>query len=160
FAAGDVYGTAYAGGQEGLGTIFAPVDRNQPVEKHEFTRGGAAGYYPIGDLASSQSVDGIWSMYGTTSAGGTGGRGTVYQLVERFGGYNIDWTISVVHSFHGSDGGFPWGGVILDPAGNLYGTASWGGCDLSRRCTHRRRAADGRSVTETTMRTMEVVMLQ
>ena len=34
-----------------------------------------------------------------------------------------------------------------------------GGCDRSRRCTHRRRAADGRSVTETTMRAMEVVML-
>ncbi len=35
-----------------------------------------------------------------------------------------------------------------------------GGCDLSRRCTHRRRAADGRSVTETTMRAVEVVMLE
>src|SRR6266446_5775033 len=34
-----------------------------------------------------------------------------------------------------------------------------GACDLSRRCTHRRHAADGRSVTETTMRTVEVVML-
>src|ERR1700736_3242543 len=34
------------------------------------------------------------------------------------------------------------------------------GCDLSRRCTHRRRAADGRSVTETTMRSVEVVMLE
>src|SRR6266478_1110611 len=39
-------------------------------------------------------------------------------------------------------------------------TGSMGaGCDLSRRCTHRRHAADGRSVTETTMRTVEVVML-
>src|ERR1700680_2324384 len=36
----------------------------------------------------------------------------------------------------------------------------WGSCDLSRRCTHRRRAADGRSVTETTMRSVEVVMLE
>src|ERR1700675_4238226 len=36
----------------------------------------------------------------------------------------------------------------------------WGTCDLSRRCTHRRRAADGRSVTETTMRSVEVVMLE
>src|SRR6202140_1084752 len=33
-------------------------------------------------------------------------------------------------------------------------------CDLSRRCTHRRRAADGRSVTETTMRTVEVVVFE
>src|SRR5882724_12292902 len=36
----------------------------------------------------------------------------------------------------------------------------WGACDLSRRCTQRRRAADGRSVTETTMRAVEVVMLE
>ena len=35
-----------------------------------------------------------------------------------------------------------------------------GTCDLSRRCTHRNSPADGRSVTETTMRTVEVVMLK
>jgi|GEM_PF-5526368 len=34
-----------------------------------------------------------------------------------------------------------------------------GACDLSRRCTRRNSPADGRSVTETTMRTVEVVML-
>jgi Transposase len=34
------------------------------------------------------------------------------------------------------------------------------GCDLSRRCTQRSSPADGRSVTETTMRTVEVVMLE
>ena len=36
----------------------------------------------------------------------------------------------------------------------------WGTCDLSRRCTHRRRAADGWSVTETTMGTVEVVVIE
>ena len=36
----------------------------------------------------------------------------------------------------------------------------WADCDLSRRCSHRRRAADGWSVTETTMRTVEVVVLE
>src|ERR1700676_2251640 len=42
----------------------------------------------------------------------------------------------------------------------LQRTQGRGSCDLSRRCTHRRRAADGRSVTETTMRSVEVVMLE
>ena len=37
---------------------------------------------------------------------------------------------------------------------------SKGGCDLSRRCSRRNSPADRRSVTETTMRTVEVVMLQ
>jgi hypothetical protein len=36
----------------------------------------------------------------------------------------------------------------------------WASCDLSRRCTRRNSSADGRSVTEATMRTVEVVMLQ
>jgi uncharacterized repeat protein (TIGR03803 family) len=37
-------------------------------------------------------------------------------------------TFSVLHTFTGgSDGGQPWAGMILDPAGNLYGTAAAGG---------------------------------
>src|ERR1700687_202658 len=40
------------------------------------------------------------------------------------------------------------------------GSLSTGGCDLSRRCTHGSSPADGRSGTETTMRSVEVVVLQ
>jgi hypothetical protein len=46
------------------------------------------------------------------------------------------------------------------PEGGLEARAMEGSCDLSRRCAHRRGAADGRSVPETTMRTVEVVMLE
>src|SRR5208282_362149 len=42
----------------------------------------------------------------------------------------------------------------------LAGEESEGGCGLSRRCTCGNRAADGRSVAETTMRASEVVVLE
>jgi uncharacterized repeat protein (TIGR03803 family) len=40
-----------------------------------------------------------------------------------------EWTETIVHSFEPSnwDGGNPHGGLIMDPAGNLYGTTSQGG---------------------------------
>ena len=53
-----------------------------------------------------------------------------------------------------NDGGWP----TLDDSG--CGVSAGGACDLSRRCTHRNSPADGWSVTETTMRTVEVVMLK
>jgi uncharacterized repeat protein (TIGR03803 family) len=58
----------------------------------------------------------------STSAGGT-----VYQLSPISGG---GWTESIVHSFTGysaGDGADPYGGPILDSAGNLYRTTVSGG---------------------------------
>ncbi len=65
-------------------------------------------------------------LYGTTNAGGTYGYGTVYQLSPPSapGG---QWSESLLHSFMYSDGGYPYGGVILDASGNLYGTTTYGG---------------------------------
>ena len=75
------------------------------------------------------------NLYGTTSSGGASGLGTVYQLTPSNGG----WTESVLYSFAGgSDGSQPWGGVIFDKAGNLYGTTYEGGGRLQRfRMRHR-----------------------
>src|SRR3954451_21794452 len=36
-------------------------------------------------------------------------------------------TVTILHSFSGSDGTFPLAGLTRDPAGNLYGTTSQGG---------------------------------
>ncbi len=120
------YGTTYYGGKEQVGNIFEPVHlgNNQINVEHVFTTVGEAGYFPAGDLATQVNADGVWIMYGTTSWGGVGGRGTVYQLTQNaLGG----WSISVLHSFSGPDGSSPWAGPVLDAAGNLYGTTQWGG---------------------------------
>ena len=74
-----------------------------------------------GDLA----FDAAGNAYGTTVVGGANGAGTVYKLTHS----NGSWTESVLYSFSTSDNGgyYPYGGVVLDSAGNVYGTAEVGG---------------------------------
>lgn len=87
-------------------------------------RGGSDGAGPDGTLYTDQAGN----YFGTTSGGGGGtkcggdlGCGTVFELAA-------DGTETVLHAFSGgSDGAFPYGGVISDLAGDLYGTSSSGG---------------------------------
>jgi uncharacterized repeat protein (TIGR03803 family) len=61
-------------------------------------------------------------LYGTTSAGGTSGYGTVFKLDPATG------TQTVLYTFKGeADGGSPYSSLIRDPGGNLYGTTYVGG---------------------------------
>jgi len=126
---GLLYGTTYAGGAEGFGTVFSlrpPATACKSalcpwVETvlYSFT-GGADGAYPgYGDL----SFDQAGNIYGTTYAGGNSGNGVVFKLSPSSGG----WSESVLWKFtDGSDGAGPLGGVIFDSAGNLYGATSAG----------------------------------
>jgi uncharacterized repeat protein (TIGR03803 family) len=71
--------------------------------------------------------DAAGNLYGTTSAGGTYGYGTVYELTPKVGG---GWAETILHSFNddGSDGFSPFhASLILDGLGNLYGTTYFGG---------------------------------
>lgn len=64
------------------------------------------------------------NLYGTTSQGGAHGSGTVFKLSPSSSGL---WTETLLHVFKGGfDGAVPFG-VILDSAGNLYGTTAGGG---------------------------------
>ncbi len=80
------------------------------------------GSEPSGDVV----FDRAGNLYGTTTFGGTGGScgcgfpcGLVYKLTPSGGG----WGESILYMFQGGDdGGTPESGVILDTAGNLYGT--------------------------------------
>ena len=84
-------------------------------------QGGADGGIPAyGDLLFDQAGN----IYGTTSSGGSGGNGVVYELIaEPGGGYKE----SVLYAFSGSDGSTPYSGVIFDDSSNLYGTTYEGG---------------------------------
>ena len=76
--------------------------------------------YPSTDLV----VDQDGNLYGSAVLGGEIGAGAVFRLSPSPGG----WTESVLYSFtSGADGGQPYGGVTLDEAGNVYGTAVVGG---------------------------------
>jgi uncharacterized repeat protein (TIGR03803 family) len=88
---------------------------------YQFT-GGADGAAPQGDLAR----DAAGNFYGTTvNLFGGVGAGVVFKLTPNSDG---TWTESVLYSFTGgADGNSPYSGVIIDKAGNLYGTTYSGG---------------------------------
>jgi hypothetical protein len=68
------------------------------------------------------------SFYGVSSGGGLArcseGCGNVFQLTPSSGG---GWTQTILHTFTGADGVWPQTGLLLDHAGNLYGTTFYGG---------------------------------
>jgi uncharacterized repeat protein (TIGR03803 family) len=68
------------------------------------------------------------NLYGATQSGGLGGgtgNGTVYEVSPAKRG---KWTEKILYFFNGgSDGYSPFGGVVLDAAGNIYGTTGSGG---------------------------------
>jgi len=123
------YGVTNSGGATAKGNVYKyKLDpKRQLINKFNFTLNGKAGYAPKGDVLAVY-VGGVRKMYGTTSAGGTGGGGTVYQLTEL--APNSDrWQISVLHSFRSNSekGWSPMAGLTVDAKGNLYGTTERGG---------------------------------
>lgn len=83
------------------------------------------------DGSNGQYGDLVWdqadNLYGTTSSGGASNNGTVYQMTKS----GDTWTEAPIHVFSGFDGAHPWGGVVLDANGNLYGTTQDGGSNNS-----------------------------
>jgi uncharacterized repeat protein (TIGR03803 family) len=74
---------------------------------------------------SSLIFDQAGNLYGTTENGGDFDWGTVFQLTPHSDG---KWTERVLYSFtEGNDGARPFSNLILDQAGNLYGTTAIGG---------------------------------
>jgi uncharacterized repeat protein (TIGR03803 family) len=83
---------------------------------HSFA-GGSDGATPAAGLVKGPAGN----IYGTTYLGGTSGDGTVFELNGRE-------KESVLYSFKGgTDGAMPVAGLVLDAAGDLYGTTTIGG---------------------------------
>ncbi len=117
--AGTLFGTTKSGGEWYAGTLFRlNTDGNGFANLHSFSGTAPYGANPNGSLA----VDAVGDLYGTTPNGGAFGKGTVFKV-------GADGTgLTVVHTFGAgnTDGAHPLGGVVLDGAGNLYGTTSYG----------------------------------
>jgi len=124
-ASGNIYGTTFYGGANGVGEVFELTPQGSGWTEtvlHSFNNTGVDGFY----ANSSLVFDGSGNLYGTTYWGGDFNVGTVFELSPAAGG---GWTEKVVHSFdnHGGDGTYPHGGLIVDGSGNIYGTAAAGG---------------------------------
>jgi uncharacterized repeat protein (TIGR03803 family) len=121
--AGNVYGTTVNGGSNNVGTVYELTPSGGSwVESviHAFNFNGNDGNRPF----SGVILDKAGNLYGTTSSGGPNGFGTVFQLTPSGSG----WTENILYSFQAqADGMAPEGGLILDAAGNLYGTTATGG---------------------------------
>jgi len=76
-------------------------------------------------LSANLVMDSAGNLYGTTFGSG---RDRIYGSVFKLTPSNGAWTYTDLHDFtNSSDGAYPYSTIVLDPAGNLYGTASGGG---------------------------------
>jgi uncharacterized repeat protein (TIGR03803 family) len=115
-ASGNLYGTTYFGGPSNAGVVYK-VDVANKHETVLFSFAGANGANPEGGVTG----DSAGNLYGTTVNGGAASAGVVYKL-------DTAGQETLLYSFKGgTDGASPLAGLILDSAGNLYGTASMGG---------------------------------
>ncbi len=129
-SSGDLYGTAFAGGASGRGAVFELINSSGSYTLrvlYSFAGSPNDGGEPEGIIADSSG-----NLYGTTTYGGSSsncphGCGTAFELVNSAGTY----TEKVLHSFGASngDGDPPTAGLIMDSAGNLYGTTFSGGAN-------------------------------
>ena len=123
---GNLYGTTYYDGEHEVGTAYELMPRHSGEWKEKVLysfKGGNDGASSIGNLV----LDNTGNLYGTTSEGGAGGRGVIFQLKP---GRHGAWKESVVHSFMGPpDGSFAYNGMVGDSAGNFYGATVHGGAD-------------------------------
>jgi len=120
-ADGNVWGTTTVGGVNNHGTVFELTPASGAwtfTTVHEFTGGEDGGTPVYGQLVFDRSGN----AYGTTYDGGDSNChcGVVFAI-QKSGG---TWHETGIHSFTGSDGRYPYGGLTFDRSGNLYGTTS------------------------------------
>jgi len=127
---GNLYGTALQGGTHGSGTVYKLTSNGAGGFTfgviHDF-----AGDYRGGNPSGPLLLDAARNLYGTTGHGGSllgpcsyaMGCGTVFELVNTGTGYS-EKVLRIVQATE--DGDSPGGALLMDPAGNLYGTTPAG----------------------------------
>jgi uncharacterized repeat protein (TIGR03803 family) len=122
----EIFGMTPTGGAYGLGTIY--IIRHAPSGAwtfkviHTFTGGtdGATG-------SAGRMILRNGHLYGAATTGGRHGSGVVFELTPRAVG---EWDLKTIYSFRGQpDGSFPYGALLFDRSGNIYGTTYYGGAN-------------------------------
>ncbi len=129
--AGNFYGATWDGGNQtschSCGVVYKLTHDGKETVLHIFN-GGTDG----ANMVAGVVRDAAGNLYGTTYQGGSG------QCDYQAGGCGILFALdpsgneTILHTFTGhADGAAPFGGLVQDPSGNLYGTASQGGASNS-----------------------------
>jgi uncharacterized repeat protein (TIGR03803 family) len=121
---GSFYGTTVTGGEHDRGTVFAITPAGKLTTLHSFKQ--AEGYSSFGRLIQASDGD----FYGTARIGGDlscggpfgYGCGTVFKITPA-------GTLTVLHSFDGTDGANPNAGLVQATDGNFYGVTPGGGAN-------------------------------
>ena len=115
---GNLYGMTLVGGIHNAGTVYelSPSGGGWLESFLYVFDGGTDG----DGLYGTPIFDSAGNLYGTTAAAGPGGGGTAFQLVPS----GANWTLNTIHIFSGQMMQGPESGLIMDGAGNLYGTTN------------------------------------
>jgi uncharacterized repeat protein (TIGR03803 family) len=117
-SAGNLYGTTYSGGTQGMGTVFKVTPSGTETVLYSFV-GTPDGSGPEAGLILHAGI-----FYGTTYLGGASNYGTVFAVTEK-GQETVLYSFSALHQ----DGHYPAAALVRDSSGNLYGTTLGGGIE-------------------------------
>jgi uncharacterized repeat protein (TIGR03803 family) len=120
---GNLYGMTPTGGAHSLGVVYRlhRVNGSWRLKViHSFTGGDDGSSGSAGRLI----LDHAGNLYGVTTVGGAHGDGVAFEITHA----NGTWTLIPLYAFKDQpDGALPYGGLIFDKAGNLYGTTYYAG---------------------------------
>jgi uncharacterized repeat protein (TIGR03803 family) len=121
---GNLYGMTPTGGTYGLGTVYQLQPQTNGTWNlnviHTFTGGNDGSSGSAGRLI----LDRAGNLYGVTTVGGANGKGIVFEITQT----NGTWALTPLYAFKDQpDGALPYGGLIFDKGGNLYGTTYYAG---------------------------------
>ena len=127
---GAIYGTTETGGANNVGTVFQLVEQNGVWTENILYNfpGGDDGIFPAGGVV----FDGAGNLYGVTEVGGGStkcdeGCGTIFELSPPATAGD-PWQENTLYRFPGgSTGENPYGTLVFDQFGNLYGATKTGG---------------------------------
>lgn len=119
---GNLYATTFYSGSptSESGAVFEYfLGFSDGVPYYDFAGQPYDGAAPMGGVIT----DGFGDFFGSTTKGGFGLDGTLYEI--------SNGTESVIANFRGSNGAAPEGSLLMDVVGDLYGTTSQGGANDS-----------------------------
>ncbi len=116
---GNLYGTTFAGGTNNVGTLFQLINSGGHWTENILYKSDANGTQPY----STPIFDNAGNLYNGTTAGEHDNTPVVYEMSPPYPG----GLYSVLYSWPGLYAGGPAAPLMMDSAGNLYGTTTQGG---------------------------------